>query len=118
MQVKGIYRHFKGNKYEALGLAKERESDEIYVLYRKLYGDMGYWLRPYEMFFSEKETENGTVKRFTKIHESESNIEFDDELFYISATHSETEKEYEIIGVENSDDGKIFIVKKEDDRQN
>ena len=113
MQVKGVYKHFKGNKYEALGLAKERESDEIYVLYRKLYGDMSYWIRPYEMFFSEKETENGKVKRFTKLHESEGNIDFDDEIFYISATHSETEEEYEIIGSENLESGKIYIIKKE-----
>lgn len=113
MQVKGIYRHFKGNKYEALGLAKERENDEIYVLYRKLYGDMGYWLRPYDMFFGEKETENGSVKRFTRIHDSDGSMNLDDELFYISATHSESEEEYEIIGCENLDNEKVYIIQKE-----
>lgn len=112
MQVKGIYRHFKGNKYEVLGLARERENDELYVLYRKLYGDMSYWIRPYEMFFGKKQTDSGIVERFTRIHDSDSNMNLDDELFYISATHSESEEEYEIIGCESGQNGEIYIIKK------
>lgn len=33
----GVYRHYKGNYYLALGLAREDESDETVVVYTRLY---------------------------------------------------------------------------------
>lgn len=49
---KGIYRHFKGNEYEVLGMARNSETLEEMVVYRALYGEHGVWVRPAEMFFN------------------------------------------------------------------
>lgn len=53
LQIGRIYRHFKGNYYLAEGIANDSENCEPYVIYRKLYGDGGLWIRPLAMFLSE-----------------------------------------------------------------
>ena len=40
----GRYRHFKGNEYEVVGLAKHSETLEDMVVYRALYGEFGFVL--------------------------------------------------------------------------
>lgn len=63
----GIYRHFKGNTYRALYLARHSETLEELVVYQALYGDCGIWVRPLSMFL-ENVTRNGvTLPRFTFI---------------------------------------------------
>lgn len=52
-----IYRHFKGNKYRVLFIAKHSETQEDHVVYEALYGDFGYYVRPYAMFASEVDRE-------------------------------------------------------------
>ena len=52
LKVKGIYRHFKGDMYLVEDVARHSETDEEYVVYRKLYGDCSLWIRPKEMFLS------------------------------------------------------------------
>lgn len=46
----GIYRHFKGNRYEVIGLAHHSETMERMVVYRALYGEGGLWVRPASMW--------------------------------------------------------------------
>lgn len=47
---KGIYQHYKGAYYEVLGVSHHSETLEELVMYRMLYGDYGYWVRPVTMF--------------------------------------------------------------------
>lgn len=67
MFEKGIYRHFKGNKYQLLDVAKHSETLEEMVVYKALYGDGGVWVRPASMWNEEVEFEGEKVKRFTYI---------------------------------------------------
>lgn len=67
MFEKGIYRHFKGNKYQLLEVAKHSETLEEMVVYRALYGDGGVWVRPAAMWNEEVEHNGQMVKRFTYI---------------------------------------------------
>jgi len=60
----GIYRHFKGKDYEVLFVAKHSETLEELVVYRALYGEMGYWVRPAKMWNETVEYEGRQVKRF------------------------------------------------------
>ena len=70
MSVKlGKYRHFKGNEYEVIGVARHSETLEETVVYRALYGDYGLWVRPASMW-NEVVIHNGKeVKRFELIEE-------------------------------------------------
>ena len=47
---KGLYRHFKGNEYEVMEIARHSETEETFVVYRCLYGDRSVWVRPLSMF--------------------------------------------------------------------
>lgn len=55
--MNGIYQHFKGKKYTVLLIAKNTETEEDMVVYQALYGDYGYFVRPYSMFVSEVDHE-------------------------------------------------------------
>ena len=46
----GLYRHFKGNLYRLLYVAKHSETLEPMVVYQALYGEMGVWVRPAAMW--------------------------------------------------------------------
>ncbi len=60
----GKYKHFKGNEYEVTGIARHSETLEEMVIYKALYGDGGYWVRPASMW-NETVIYNGKeVKRF------------------------------------------------------
>ena len=68
MEIKiGKYRHFKGNEYEVVAIAKHSETLEPMVVYRALYGDGGYWVRPAAMWNETVEREGKTFQRFTYI---------------------------------------------------
>jgi hypothetical protein len=60
----GIYKHYKGQHYEVMGVGQHSETGEKLVFYRALYGDYGLWARPLEMFLESVEVDNQLVKRF------------------------------------------------------
>ena len=62
----GIYRHFKGNRYEVIGIAKHSETMEPMVVYRALYGEQGLWVRPAAMWNEIVDKENYHGPRFFK----------------------------------------------------
>lgn len=53
IKINGIYRHFKGDYYLLVDIAKHSETGEEYVIYRKLYEDCSLWIRPLDMFLEE-----------------------------------------------------------------
>jgi hypothetical protein len=61
------YRHFKGNEYLVMHVARHSETLEEYVVYQALYGERGIWIRPLEMFLSMKEVDGKLVQRFTEV---------------------------------------------------
>lgn len=63
----GRYRHYKGNDYEVLHLARHSETREAIVVYRALYGERGLWVRPLAMFLESVEIEGRRVPRFAFI---------------------------------------------------
>ena len=60
----GKYRHYKGNEYEVLYIARHSETLEPMVIYRALYGEGGIWARPAAMW---NETVAGGMRRFTRL---------------------------------------------------
>lgn len=60
----GLYRHYKGQLYEVLHLAKDSETEEWLVVYRALYGDFGVWVRPLAMFCQMVEVDGKSTPRF------------------------------------------------------
>lgn len=60
----GHYKHFKGNDYLVLHLAKHSETMETMVVYQALYGDRGIWVRPASMWNETVEYNGKIVKRF------------------------------------------------------
>ncbi len=69
MTEKGIYKHYKGNKYELIAIANHSETLEKMVVYKALYGDGEVWVRPLLMWEDTVDTPDGTVLRFEYIGE-------------------------------------------------
>lgn len=65
----GRYRHFKGNEYEVIGLARHSETMEELVVYRALYGERGLWVRPASMWNETVERDGVVYQRFVYIGE-------------------------------------------------
>lgn len=53
LKINRVYKHFKGDYYLVVDVANHSETQERYVVYRKLYGDGSLWIRPMDMFLSE-----------------------------------------------------------------
>ena len=60
----GRYRHYKGNEYTVVGVARHSETLEELVVYRQEYGDHGLWVRPAAMFAETVVIHGQTVPRF------------------------------------------------------
>ena len=65
----GVYEHYKGKRYEVIGVAKHSETLEDLVVYKKLYDDGGLWVRPLKMFLENVEVEGEIIPRFKLIEE-------------------------------------------------
>jgi hypothetical protein len=72
--MNGIYTHYKGKRYEVVGIGTHTETGEKLVIYKALYkGDFpegALWIRPLAMF-KENVTVNGkAVPRFKQLKSS------------------------------------------------
>lgn len=65
----GRYRHFKGNEYRLLYVAKHSETLEPMVVYEALYGEGGVWVRPAEMWNEQVDREGYSGPRFAYVGE-------------------------------------------------
>jgi hypothetical protein len=63
----GRYRHYKGNEYRVLELARHSETREVLVVYQALYGERGTWVRPAAMFVETVEVGGKRVARFARV---------------------------------------------------
>ena len=66
----GRYRHYKGQEYEVIGLARHSETEEEFVVYRALYGARGLWIRPRALFEEPVLVDGKRVPRFRIIKEN------------------------------------------------
>lgn len=62
--VAGVYRHYKGQRYQVLGTASHSETLEPLVVYRALYGEHGLWVRPLAMFTETVLVDGNSLPRF------------------------------------------------------
>lgn len=60
----GYYRHYKGNRYVVLGIARHSETEEQLVVYRQDYGSRELWVRPLAMFEETVSSAGEEVPRF------------------------------------------------------
>ena len=65
------YRHFKGNIYRILHIAKHSETLEDMVVYQAMYGERGVWVRPKAMFDEVIERDGKSFIRFSPISAEE-----------------------------------------------
>lgn len=65
----GRYRHYKGKDYEVIGVAKHSETEELFVVYRALYGERGLWVRPAAMFLDTVVVDGLSRPRFQRLHD-------------------------------------------------
>lgn len=63
----GRYRHYKGGEYELIGVARHSETLEPMVVYRPLYNQSGWWVRPHAMFFEQVDVDGTSRPRFEPI---------------------------------------------------
>jgi hypothetical protein len=72
MEALGTYEHYKGKRYEVIGVGRHSETHEEFVIYRALYdskefGNNAFWIRPKKMFLGQVTIEGKKVPRFRKV---------------------------------------------------
>lgn len=65
----GRYRHYKGNEYQVLFLAKESDTEEDVVVYQDCNDSTKVWVRSLHVFTETVELHDAMVPRFTFLHE-------------------------------------------------
>jgi hypothetical protein len=68
----GRYRHYKGKDYQVAQVATHSETGEQLVVYRCLYGDFSWWVRPLAMFTQNVTHEGKVQPRFAYVGPMES----------------------------------------------
>jgi len=63
----GRYRHYKGGEYEVVAVARHSETLAPVVVYRPLYEDSGWWVRPYAMFVEQVVIDGVARPRFERV---------------------------------------------------
>lgn len=65
----GLYKHYKGNVYEVIGIASHSETLEEMVVYKATYQLEGenLWVRPLSMFLETVIVDGKEVQRFLKL---------------------------------------------------
>jgi len=61
--LNGIYKHYKGNLYKAVCVAKDSETLDELVVYQSLQDDC-FWVRPRKMFLETVMIDGKKVERF------------------------------------------------------
>ena len=62
--INGQYKHYKGGKYEVIGIARHSETLEELVIYRDIDEKNKIWARPLAMFLSDVEVDGKKMPRF------------------------------------------------------
>jgi hypothetical protein len=66
----GIYEHYKGKRYEVVGVGLDSETSKPVVVYVPQYeSDIPFFVRPYDMFLEFVEVDGTKVRRFERIYE-------------------------------------------------
>ena len=60
----GLYEHYKGNKYQVLGVAIHNETLKELVIYKALYSERLIWVRPLKMFLETVKIDGKIRPRF------------------------------------------------------
>ena len=63
----GLYQHYKGPQYRVFSVACHSETEEQVVFYQALYGDYGFWVRPFIFFLESVEVDCEQVPRFALV---------------------------------------------------
>ena len=91
-----VYRHFKGNLYQIIGIAKHSETEENMVVYQALHGEKTWYVRPLDMFLSQVDKEQYPAAeqeyRFEKTEEPESKETVRKEILRFLDAEGATEK--------------------------
>lgn len=69
LKTNAVYRHFKGNDYLLLHIARHSETMEEMVVYQALYGERGIWVRPLNMWTEKVEYQGQIVERFRLVED-------------------------------------------------
>lgn len=67
IQIGGTYKHYKGNCYQVIGLAKHTETMEDMIVYQGLGEGQDIWVRPLKMFIEYVTVDGKKVKRFEAV---------------------------------------------------
>ncbi len=70
LKIGGTYRHFKGNLYTVVGIARHSETLEDMVIYQSQKDPTPLWVRPLSMWNEEVCANGVLVRRFTLLSEN------------------------------------------------